>query len=187
MAGIAPKERERAKEARTMATTKTRRCIGSARFGIEPHEAPVKAFPKQPSQPDGLGRMCAEHWKLYVKGLAADRKAKVGTMSAKPEPPAEPKATTKRERRRTPMASKPAPKPEPPRVRKARETLAAAEKLGGRAYTEAVGSDEVQAALETVNGHGEPTREQAEAIEAIASEADPRSEDEIRAQEGDAA
>lgn len=32
-----------------------RRCIGSARFGIEPHEAPVEDFPKQPSQKDGIG------------------------------------------------------------------------------------------------------------------------------------
>jgi hypothetical protein len=168
-----------------MATTKTRRCIGSARFGIEPHEAPVKAFPKQPSQPDGLGRMCAEHWKAYVRGLNADRKAKAGTPSTKPArtATAEPKATAKRERR-TPMAS--TRKPESTRLRKARETLAATEKLGGGPYTEAVGSDEVQAALETVNGHGhgEPTAERAEAI---ATDADPRSEDGIRALEDDAA
>src|SRR5688500_11211016 len=101
-----------------MTTTKTRRCIGSTRFGIEPREAPVKAFPKQPSQPDGLGRMCAEHWKAYVKGLAADRKAKAaigGTATTTIEP----EATTKRERRRTPMANKAAPKPASPRVRKA--------------------------------------------------------------------
>ena len=41
--------------------TKTRRCIGSARFGIEPRDAPVSQFPKQPSQQDGLGRMCTVH------------------------------------------------------------------------------------------------------------------------------
>jgi hypothetical protein len=45
-----------------------------------------------------------------------------------------------------------ASKPEPERVRKARETLAATEKLSGKAYTDAFGSDEVQAALETING-----------------------------------
>ena len=39
-------------------------------------------------------------------------------------------------------------------MRRARETLAATETLAGAAYTEAIGSDEVQAALETVNGHG---------------------------------
>jgi hypothetical protein len=71
-----------------MATTRTRRCIGSARFGIEPHEAKVSEFPKQPSQPDGLGRMCAVHWKAYVTGLTAERKAKA--RDAAPEASAEP-------------------------------------------------------------------------------------------------
>ena len=142
-----------------MATTKTRRCIGSARFGIEPHDAPVSDFPKQPSQKDGLGRMCATHWKAYVKGLNAERKARTSAAepargpqrddtpeyatadevavakSARRQAAATAKAKTKRERRRTPMAMP--PKPESPRVRKARETLAATEALGGPAYTEA--------------------------------------------------
>jgi len=39
-----------------------RRCIGSATFGIEAHEAPISDFPAQPSQKDGLGRMCHAHW-----------------------------------------------------------------------------------------------------------------------------
>ena len=39
-----------------------RKCIGSAKFGIEAHEAPVADFPTQPSQKDGLGRMCKHHW-----------------------------------------------------------------------------------------------------------------------------
>ena len=38
-----------------------RKCIGSARFGIEAHDAPVTDFPAQPSQKDGLGRMCKTH------------------------------------------------------------------------------------------------------------------------------
>ncbi|HEV8281903.1 MAG TPA: hypothetical protein VGQ02_08605 [Candidatus Limnocylindrales bacterium] len=46
-----------------------RRCIGSARFGIEAHEAPVTKFPKQPSQKDGLGRMCKTHWNQYTTAL----------------------------------------------------------------------------------------------------------------------
>ena len=54
-------------------TTELRRCTGSARFGIEPHEAPTAAFPKQPSRKDGLGTMCAEHWRAYVKGLREAR------------------------------------------------------------------------------------------------------------------
>jgi hypothetical protein len=135
--------------------------------------------------------MCTVHWKAYVKGLNAERKARqaggdAGTTKptrTKTAPTAE--ATTKRERRRTPMANKPAPA----RVRKAHETLTATETLGGKAYTEAIGSEEVQAALETVNGHGqaELTPEQNAAVDAIATEADPRTEDEIRALEDDAA
>ena len=56
-------------------TTHLRRCTGSARFGIEPHEAPVSEFPKQPSRKDGLGAMCTEHWRAYVKGLREARRA----------------------------------------------------------------------------------------------------------------
>ena len=41
-----------------------------------------------------------------------------------------------------------APKPESPKARKARAVVAATESLGGKAYTDAIGSDEVQAALE---------------------------------------
>jgi len=46
-----------------------RRCIGSAKFGIEAHEAPVTDFPAQPSQKDGLGRMCKPHWNAYTNAL----------------------------------------------------------------------------------------------------------------------
>ena len=53
-----------------------RRCIGSARFAIEPHDAPVAEFPSQPSQKDGLGRMCKVHWNAYTAGLARDAKAR---------------------------------------------------------------------------------------------------------------
>jgi hypothetical protein len=56
-------------------TAELRRCKGSARFGIEPHEAPVSEFPKQPSRKDGLGTMCTEHWRAYVRGLRKARKA----------------------------------------------------------------------------------------------------------------
>lgn len=55
-----------------MATTEMRKCVGSEHFGIEPHEAPITAFPKQPSQKDGLGRMCRVHWKAYTTGLRKD-------------------------------------------------------------------------------------------------------------------
>ncbi len=53
-----------------------RKCIGSARFGIEAHEAPIEDFPAQPSQKDGLGRMCRPHWNQYTAGLARDAKAR---------------------------------------------------------------------------------------------------------------
>ncbi len=64
-----------------MSTTKTRRCVGSQRFGIEAHGAATDDFPKQPSQPDGLGRMCRSHWREYTAGLRRDalaRKAEAG-------------------------------------------------------------------------------------------------------------
>lgn len=56
--------------------TQLRKCIGSARYGIEAHEAPADTFPKQPSQKDGLGRMCRTHWNQYTAGLARDAKAR---------------------------------------------------------------------------------------------------------------
>ena len=59
-----------------------RRCIGSARFGIEAHEAPVTDFPAQPSQKDGLGRMCKAHWNQYTAGLARDAKARKAAEAA---------------------------------------------------------------------------------------------------------
>jgi hypothetical protein len=67
----------------TMTTTaKTRTCTGSKRFGIEPHAAPVDDFPKQPSQKDGLGRMCREHWRAYTAGLRKDARARKANVTA---------------------------------------------------------------------------------------------------------
>ena len=91
---------------KTMTTTTMRRCTGSTRLGIEPHEAPISEFPKQPSRKDGLGTMCTEHWRAYVKGLREARKV-AGAESA-PEPEvieisdevAEPEAPARRARRR---------------------------------------------------------------------------------------
>jgi hypothetical protein len=62
-----------------------RRCIGSTRFGIEPHDAAVEDFPKQPSQKDGLGRMCKTHWNQYTAGLARDAKARKLADADQPE------------------------------------------------------------------------------------------------------
>ena len=58
-----------------------RKCIGSKWFGIEPHEAPAGDFPVQPSQKDGLGRMCKTHWNQYTAGLARDAKARKAAES----------------------------------------------------------------------------------------------------------
>jgi len=56
-----------------------RKCIGSATFGIEAHEAPADEFPAQPSQKDGLGRMCKPHWNQYTTAL---RKAALARTAA---------------------------------------------------------------------------------------------------------
>jgi hypothetical protein len=56
-------------------TVPARRCIGSARFGIEAHDAPIADFPVQPSRRDGLGVLCREHWTAYTRALREARKA----------------------------------------------------------------------------------------------------------------
>jgi hypothetical protein len=87
-----------------------RTCIGSTRFGIQAHEAPATDFPAQPSQKDGLGRMCKTHWNQYTAGLARDRKARIATEAAV-DSPAVPAAGKK---------AKAATKPEPTRTKPAR-------------------------------------------------------------------
>ncbi len=75
------------KRARTTAAAEpaaTRKCIGSARIGIEAHEAPPADFPVQPSQPGGLGRLCKPHWTEYTRGLARDAKARRGEAPISP-------------------------------------------------------------------------------------------------------
>ncbi len=61
-----------------------RKCIGSKRYGIEAHEAPVEDFPIQPSQRDGLGRMCRTHWTQYTRAL------RTGSIEPKSKPAPEP-------------------------------------------------------------------------------------------------
>ena len=73
--------------------TQTRRCIGSTRFDIEAHDADAGDFPVQPSQKDGLGRMCKPHWREYTNALrkaAVARKATAETAEAGPESVPEP-------------------------------------------------------------------------------------------------
>ena len=62
-----------------------RKCIGSARFEIEAHEAPVADFPVQPSQKDGLGRMCKVHWNQYTAALRKAAASATSALGAEPE------------------------------------------------------------------------------------------------------
>jgi hypothetical protein len=68
---------------RTSDMADMRKCIGSERFGIEAHEAPITEFPAQPSQKDGLGRMCKPHWNQYTSAL---RKAALARKAAEAVP-----------------------------------------------------------------------------------------------------
>ena len=80
-----------------------RRCIGSAKFGIEAHEAPVTEFPAQPSQKDGLGRMCKPHWNAYTSALrkaALARKAAEVAPEPEPQPVAAPEPVRAKRRRK---------------------------------------------------------------------------------------
>ena len=98
-----------------------RKCIGSAKFGIEAHEAPVDDFPGQPSQKDGLGRMCKPHWNQYTKELrkaALARKANgpAATEEAPTESAPAAGATPKAVGGKTAKEAR-TPKPEPIRTR----------------------------------------------------------------------
>ena len=96
-----------------------RKCIGSAKFGIEAHEAPVADFPAQPSQKDGLGRMCKIHWTEYTRAL---RKAAVARKAAGKDSPATPPA-------KKPVRQKRASKPEPIRTKPPRGRKPASEAI----------------------------------------------------------
>ena len=104
-----------------------RKCIGSTRFGIEAHEAPVADFPAQPSQKDGLGRMCKPHWTEYTRAL---RKAKAQS-GAEPtvQSQAVARVATKRAAR---VAAKTPKKPEPIRTRPARRPRAIEPEAGSQ-------------------------------------------------------
>ena len=66
-------------------TVTMRRCIGSRKFGIEEHDAPASDFPVQPSQKDGLGRMCKTDWNRYTNAL---RKATLARKATEATPAA---------------------------------------------------------------------------------------------------
>ena len=96
------------KDATTTTTaTGMRRCIGSTRFGMGAHEAPVDDFPAQASQKDGLGRMCRPHWTEYTRALRKASVARKAEVESTPEPIAEPEAPTPRKGRRTQATPEP--------------------------------------------------------------------------------
>jgi hypothetical protein len=150
MDGITPDERERTDRRLTMAA-KLRTCVGSTRFGIEAHEAPVDGFPKQPSQPDGLGRMCKPHWKAYTAGLRQDALARKAAAegplaeaaSSEPEPTGE--MTAKAATNRTPRT----PSPKTDEVERAEALIAEVDAMPADEHVKRVGDADVQAALET--------------------------------------
>jgi len=135
--------------------TELRRCTGSARSGIEPHEAPVEDFPKQPSQKDGLGRMCTEHWKAYVKGLRKDALARkaaapgggenAGHATSKPSKATPPTKGAPRARAARPSA----PSPKAAEIQEAEALIAEVDAPPGPEVVKRVGDADVQAALET--------------------------------------
>jgi hypothetical protein len=100
-------------------TTELRRCIGSTRFGIEAHEAEAGNFPAQPSQKDGLGRMCKPHWRQYTNGL---RRAALARKGAEGVAPAE----------AAPIEPGPVEAPEPIRARVPRGRKAAVPEAGSQ-------------------------------------------------------
>ena len=112
-----------------------RKCIGSAKFGIEAHEAPAGDFPAQPSQKDGLGRMCKSHWSQYTSALrkaALARNAaeaglttEVASTESDPATVASPKAVGGKTAKKARAA-----KPEPIRTRVPRGRKAAVPEAG---------------------------------------------------------
>jgi hypothetical protein len=111
---------------RTTDMADMRRCIGSEKFGIEAHEAPTDDFPVQPSQKDGLGRMCKTHWNQYTNALrkaALARKAAEGDGTTEVAVTKAASAPAGSRRGRTTKPDK-SPKPEPIRTRSPRRTRA---------------------------------------------------------------
>jgi hypothetical protein len=95
-----------------------RRCIGSSKFGIEAHEAPIEDSPVQPSQKDGLGRMCKTHWRQYTAAL---RKAAIARQPAPAFVAEVERAPEDKTAKTSRTKGKPAPKPEPIRTKATRK------------------------------------------------------------------
>jgi hypothetical protein len=109
---------------RTIDMTDLRKCVGSVRFEIEAHDAPEADFPAQPSQKDGLGRMCKVHWNQYKTALrkaALARNAADGGVAIEVAPTKSDRAAAKGVRTAIGNGAKPAKKPEPIRTKPTRE------------------------------------------------------------------
>ncbi len=98
-----------------------RRCIGSAKFGIAAHDAPVADFPSQPSQKDGLGRMCKRHWTEYTRAL---RQAALARKATAAEPVAAKPGAARRREVASARDAKPAVRPVPKPAKKAKAAKA---------------------------------------------------------------
>jgi hypothetical protein len=117
-----PNARSASTSERTSEMTDMRKCIGSTKFGIEAHEAPVADFPAQPSQKDGLGRMCKPHWNEYTGAL---RKAALARKAAAGDVPTQV----------APTEPEPVEVPEPIRTRGKRGSKAVAPTAGSQGDT----------------------------------------------------
>lgn len=72
-----------------------KRCAGYAKWGIQPHLAPVDQFQKAASQKDGLDRTCRPHVAEYtrlIKAAKGDGNGGEGGSEAKPKAAKVPKA-----------------------------------------------------------------------------------------------
>jgi len=151
----------------TPSTEPQRRCIGSAIFGIKPHQAALTDFPLQPSRKDGMGLMCKPHWTTYTRSLrqAARARQRSTAVTSEPDPivialdgvigsgtfvAAEQRAGRLRE---------PKPVAVDPAVLAAKALVETVEALPADEYVKRVGDDDVQAALAVLanrNGHLAP-------------------------------
>ena len=144
-----------------------RKCIGSAKFGIEAHEAPVTDFPVQPSQKDGLGRMCKEHWIEYTRALRRNALARKEPVVA-PASVAKAAHVSNQQRRAAAQAAGKVPAAD---GSVPGETPAAAtrrRKLGAKLAEVGVASDEGQRILEAAGKEAARGRKpMAEAVEMV--------------------
>lgn len=137
----------------TKATTATgmRGCSG-----IEPHDTQISDFPVQPSRRDGLGTMCAEHWRAYVRSVAAARKARAsapkaaGLVSDDGVEPTSGAGVAKLDAVVARSTRKRSTRPLAPKVIQAEAIVAEVDALLGPEDERAVGEPDVQGTLETV-------------------------------------